>query len=56
MSTCTDIPVLYREFTDSLTEVLAEPQAPRHTVADLQGPALPSKGSHQDAVIRAIFI
>jgi hypothetical protein len=24
MSTSTDIPVLYREFTDSLTEVLAE--------------------------------
>lgn len=56
MSTSTDIPVLFREFTDSLTEVLQKPQAPWHAVADLQGPALPSKGSHQDAVIRAIFI
>jgi hypothetical protein len=40
MSTGTDISALYREFTDALTEVLAEMRLGSHAVAALRGRAL----------------
>jgi len=43
MTTAADISTLYREFTDALTEVLAENALGRHGVADSQGHALPSR-------------
>jgi hypothetical protein len=45
MGTGTVISALYREFTDALTEVLAENQAARHAVADSQGRTRPLRGS-----------
>jgi len=44
MSAGPDIFALYREFTDALTEVLAELRATRRGAVDLQGHALWSKG------------
>jgi hypothetical protein len=51
MSTGTDISALYREFTDALTEVLAENAGNQHAAAALQGRALPSKGTRTIASI-----
>ena len=43
MTSGTDISALYLEFTNALTEVLAENSVARHVVDDLLGLALPSR-------------
>ena len=46
MSTGTDISAIYREFTDALTEILAENAVgPVRVVAALRGHALPSRST-----------
>jgi hypothetical protein len=46
MSTGTDISAIYREFTDALTEILAENAVgPVHVVVALRGHVLPSRST-----------
>ena len=56
MDSGTDISVLYREFTDALTEVLAENAVGRRAVVGSRGHAPPSKGTLSTANMNIFWL